>query len=392
MTPAMWPWKFGRWGAWLCFAGMACMSTTTGSDTDEPPLSQADLVLVPVADGLDRPLLAVSPPGDPRLFIVEQPGRIRVMVDGSLVPTPFLEITDRVGCCGERGLLGLAFDPDFRATERFFVSYTDRSGTSRLEGFRGVDRGNVANPTTGQLYLQVEQPFGNHNGGHIAFGQDQKLYVALGDGGSGGDPLGNGQNAGTLLGAILRIDVTGSIGPPYAIPPDNPFVDSVGVRPEVWHFGLRNPWRFSFDPDGEMMYIGDVGQNRWEEINVVGATAGGLNFGWSTMEGHECFAGACEADGLRLPTAVYSHDDGCSVTGGFVYRGQSIPALVGRYFYADYCAGWIRTFRLAANGTATDPQELAVESPGRITSFGQDSQGEIYVVVESGTVFRIEAR
>lgn len=368
----------------------ACSTSTGGPDDDEPPVSDQSVRLVPVVQGLERPVLAVAPVADPRLFVVEQPGRIRVIDGGRLQADPFLDITDRVGCCGERGLLGLAFDPDFRSNERFFVSYTDRAGTSRIESFRAVDRSNRADPTSGRLYLELDQPFGNHNGGHLAFGPDGMLYIAFGDGGSADDPLDQGQDPTTLLGTILRVDVRGSIEPPYSIPPDNPFADGVGGRPEVWHWGLRNPWRFSFDRDAGWMFIGDVGQNRWEEIDAVRVGTGGHNFGWSTMEGSECFQGACEADGLTLPVAVYGHDDGCSVTGGFVYSGHEIPALRGRYVYGDYCGGWIRTFRLTDLGVATDPQELAVESPGRITSFGVDAGGELYVVVESGTVFRIE--
>lgn len=373
----------------LLLATAAGCASGTEPDPDDSEAERIPVALVPVATGLDRPVLVTAPVADPRLFVVEQVGRVRVIDQGRLEPEPYLDLTDRVACCGERGLLGLAFDPDFRATERFFVSYTDATGATRVESYRGFDRGNTAGDGHGELFLEVAQPFGNHNGGHIVFGPDRMLYVGLGDGGSGGDPSGHGQDPGTLLGTILRIDVTQRIGPPYAIPEDNPFADGVGGRPEVWHWGLRNPWRFSFDLGAGHLYIGDVGQNRWEEIDVVPTEEGGHNFGWNTMEGSECFQGDCAADDLTLPTAVYSHDDGCSVTGGHVYRGRAIEWLQGRYLYADYCGGWIRSFRLAGNGTAVDPLELEVPSPGRITSFGEDSQGEVYVIVESGTVFRL---
>lgn len=378
----------GRVPILLGAALLGCTSVELPPD-DAPPLSEQPLRLVPVAQGLERPVLAVAPEADPRLFVVEQAGRIRVIDDGNLEAEPFLDITDRVGCCGERGLLGLAFDPDYRSNERFFVSYTDRDGNSVVEAFRSIDRSNRADPTSGTVFLRVDQPFGNHNGGHLAFGPDRMLYVGLGDGGSAADPMGNGQDPRTLLGSILRVDVSQAFGPPYRIPPDNPFADGVDGRPEIWHFGLRNPWRFSFDRNTGWLFIGDVGQTQWEEIDAVRTEEAGHNFGWSTMEGHECFQGACEADGLTLPVAVYGHEDGCSVTGGYVYRGQELPALRGRYLYADYCAGWIRSFRLSDNGTATDPEQLQLQNPGRITSFGQDAGGEIYVVVESGTVFLI---
>ncbi len=347
-----------------------------------------------MAVGLEAPVYATSPLADGRLFVVEQPGRIRVIRDGQLVSSPFLDITDRVLYEGEQGLLGLVFDPDFRATGRFFVYYTDLDGNTRVEGYRDIDQGDRADPNSAELYLSVAQPFPNHNGGQLAFGRDRMLYIGLGDGGGGGDPRGNGQNTQTLLGSILRVDVVSDFSPPYRIPPDNPFVGSLTHAPEIWHYGLRNPWRFSFQPNGRgYLYVADVGQDRWEEINAVPIKASGLNFGWNVMEGAECFGGGgCEADGLTFPVAVYGHADGCSVTGGFEYRGLLIPALSGRYVYSDYCAGWIRTFRLDNNGGATDPVELEVDPLGGITSFGEDARGELYVTTTDGRVLRLEPR
>lgn len=367
----------------------SCTPATGPDDTEGGPF---DFVvgLQAVAGGLNVPLFVTAPPGDPRLFIVEQPGRIRVMRDGTLSPEPFLDIRDRVRSGGEQGLLGLAFDPDFRANGRFFVTYTDPSGDLVLSAFQDIDRSDRANPDTEAEYLRVPQPFANHNGGHIAFGHDGMLYLGLGDGGGSGDPLGHGQKTSTLLGALLRIDISQHFTPPYAVPADNPFTDDADARPEVWAYGLRNPWRFSFDRASGVLYIGDVGQDQWEEINAVDPGPGGYNFGWNTMEGHRCFGPVeCALDGLTLPVAVYGHEDGCSITGGYVYRGNALPNLQGRYLYADYCEGWIRSFRLSALGQATDPQEIYVERPGRITSFGEDAQGELYVAVEGGEVFKL---
>ena len=368
----------------------ACGSSTgpSGDDGDDLPtfVAQAEVV----AQGLAAPVLVTAPVGDPRLFVVEQPGRIRAISDGALAPEPYLDIRAKVGYGGERGLLGLAFDPDFRANGRFFVAYTDLEGDFVLEAYMDADSGDRADPTSGVVFLRVEQPYSNHNGGHIAFGPDGMLYVGLGDGGSGGDPHGHGQDLSTLLGSLLRIDVSRQAGPPYEVPPDNPFVGVDGARPEIWAYGLRNPWRFSFDPHGGTLYIGDVGQSRWEEIDAVGAAEGGHNFGWNTMEGQECFGGtSCSLEGLTLPVAVYGHDQGCSVTGGYAYNGNAIPALQGRYLYADYCEGWVRTFVLDPSGQASDPATLALGSLGWVTSFGEDAQGELYIVTAEGSVFLI---
>ena len=348
--------------------------------------------MVELANGLESPIYATSRVDDPRLFVVEQPGRIRILRGGSLLAEPFLDITHRVSFDDERGLLGVAFDPDFRAGGRFFVNYTDLAGNPRIEAYLDHDRSDRADPRSAMLFLEVDQPFPNHNGGQIEFGPDNMLYIALGDGGGGGDPQGHGQNASTLLGSILRVDVLDQLGPPYRIPPDNPFVEHATWRPEIWHYGFRNPRQFSFDVNGRFMFIADMGEARWEEINAVPLDRGGENFGWSVLEGTECFAtNPCAAEGTRFPVVVYGRGDGCSVAGGYVYSGRAVPVLRGRYVYSDYCSGWLRTFQLQANGTAGDPVELPIESPGRVTSLGQDSDGELYVLTEGGRVLGIVA-
>lgn len=378
----------------LLAMGVAACSSSSGFAPTIPTDSSLDIELVEVAVGLESPVYVTSAPADPRLFVVEQPGRIRVIVDGTLRSEPYLDITDRVRFGGEQGLLGLAFDPDFRASGRVFVNYTDLDGNTRIEAFLTQDEGDRADPRTGMLFLEVEQPFPNHNGGQLAFGPDDMLYIGLGDGGSGGDPEGHGQDPSSLLGTILRVNVLDQREPPYRIPADNPFVGDSEIRPEVWQYGLRNPWRFSFDPDRNWMIVPDVGQDLWEEVNVTPIGQGGANFGWNVMEGSQCFGGpGCDAEGLTLPVAVYGHADGCSITGGYVYRGTQIPALVGRYVYSDYCASWLRTFEITGSGQARDPLELAVAEPlGRVTSLGRDAEGEIYMTTVDGRVLRISPR
>jgi glucose/arabinose dehydrogenase len=259
-----------------------------------------------------------------------------------------------------------------------------------------VVRYHATGPETADLasafeILSVSQPYSNHNGGQIAFGPDGMLYVGLGDGGSGGDPLGNGQNTATLLGAILRLDVDG--GSPYAIPADNPLVGQAGARGEIWAYGLRNPWRFSFDRSTGILFIADVGQSAREEVDVQPADSpGGENYGWNVMEGSICYGAAtCDTQGLILPAAEYTHAEGCSITGGYVYRGTAVPVLQGRYLYADYCQGWIRSFTWAS-GQATDSREWEGLTPGgQITSFGEDGSGEVYVMTLGGKLYRITA-
>jgi glucose/arabinose dehydrogenase len=344
-----------------------------------------------VVSGLSNPLYLTTAPGDAsRLFIVEQTGAIRIIKDGNLLPTPFLDISQKISSGGEQGLLGLAFDPDYAATGKFVVHYTDPAGDTHLSVYTVSSDPDVADATSEQVILTADQPYDNHNGGQILFGPDGFLYMGLGDGGSANDPEGRAQNLGDLLGSILRLDLHGAA--PYAVPPDNPFVGQAGVQPEIWSYGLRNPWRFSFDRATGDLYIADVGQNQYEEVDVAPVSAGngrGLNYGWNIMEGAHCLnGGTCDTSGLVLPDFEYAHDQGCSITGGYVYRGSAIPALQGLYFFADYCQGWVRSFRYQG-GKATELTDWPTLRPGgSITSFGEDSAGELYVTVQSGSVFK----
>lgn len=352
-----------------------------------PQPSQVRLQLQKVAGGLTQPLFLDAPQGDSRLFIVEQPGRIKVVSGGSLLPVPFLDIADLVGTGGERGLLGLAFHPQYAVNGRFYVNYTDTSGDTRVAEYRAGTDPNKADRASGRVILTVDQPASNHNGGMLAFGPDGYLYAALGDGGGGGDQFGHGQRSGTLLGSLLRIDVDS--GDQYGIPADNPFVAGGGAA-EVWVYGLRNPWRFSFDD--QRLYIADVGQGKWEEIDVLTTGDGGANLGWSIMEGTHCYnpSSGCNRTGLTLPAFEYGHGEGCSVTGGYVYRGNAVPELNGHYFYGDFCSGWVRSFRYTGGGVA-DPWDWTADlgTIASLTSFGTDGQGELYVVSGRGDVYRI---
>lgn len=373
--------------ALLAAAGGCGGSSGAGGSPTGPPGTGA-LTLAVVARGLDAPLYVTAPRGDSRLFIVEQPGRIRVVKDGALLATPFLDITSLVTYGGEQGLLSMAFHPHYADNGFVYVDYTDAFGDTRVVRYHAAPGADVADVASATNIFGMNQPYANHNGGLIAFGPDGMLYVALGDGGSAGDPQGNAQNLSSALGKILRIDV--DHGSPYAIPPDNPYAGVDGVRPEIWASGLRNPWRFSFDTVAGLLYIGDVGQSAWEEVDVAPAGAGGLNYGWNIMEGAHCYgAAACDTTGLTPPVLEYSHNDGCAITGGYVYRGDRIPALAGAYVYADYCNGWIRSFHYDA-GQVTDEQDWALGDIGRITSFGQDAAGELYVTSSNGTVYRLD--
>lgn len=379
----------------LCALAIAACGEANGTPSDLPPGDPA-IGLERVATGLSFPLYLTAPPNDARLFVVEKGGRIRVIQGGAVAAEPFLDISSRVSSGSEQGLLGLAFYPDFATSGRFVVNYTDRDGNTVIATFRAAPGAARADASTESVLLQVEQPYSNHNGGQVAFGPDGFLYVGLGDGGSGGDPAGRGQNAGDLLGSLLRLDVRGPTG--YTIPSDNPFRGVAGARGEIWSTGLRNPWRFSFDRTLGDLYIADVGQNSREEIDVVPAAGGvgagrGANFGWNIMEGSECYrATTCNRSGLVLPAADYSHADGCSVSGGYVYRGSAVPALQGHYFYSDFCQGWVRSFRYE-NGAASDQREWEVLKPGgNVPSFGEDANGELYILDASGSVYRIVAR
>lgn len=347
-----------------------------------------------IASGLNAPVgITSAQDGSGRLFILEQAGVIRMLQNDTLAAAPFLDIRDRVGSNGsERGLLGLAFHPDYNENGYFYVNYTDLNGNTVIARFSvSTDNPDQADPNSETRLLAVQQPYANHNGGMVTFGPDGYLYLGLGDGGSGGDPQGNGQALNTLLGKILRIDVDG--GSPYAIPPNNPFVNETGKKPEIWAYGLRNPWRFSFDRLTGELYIGDVGQNQWEEIDYLPAgSPGGANFGWNYFEGLHPYDNQVPPAGLNTvqPVAEYSHAQGCSVTGGVVYRGSSLPEWQGIYLYGDYCSGNIW-------GLLRDPQgswmnALLFENAGRITSFGQDEQGEVYLADHTGSIARLATK
>lgn len=391
---------------------------TTTIEPSRPPTARATETLPPTEQILPTPTIEPSNPVssislepviseglvqvtylthayDERLFVLEKIGRIRIIENGLLVEQPFLDISDRVGSVSsEQGLLGLAFHPDY-ATDgapnegNFYVNYTDYSGNTHISRFSVLENDpDRADPNSEVIYLTQIQPFPNHNGGSLAFGPDGYLYAGLGDGGSANDPLGAGQDLSTLLGKILRLDVD-STPDEYAIPPDNPFVSVDGAQPEIWAYGLRNPWRISFDRATGDLYIADVGQNQWEEVNFQSdGSVGGENYGWRIMEGTHCFeAETCGQQDLVLPVFEYDHSMGCSITGGYVYRGNLFPAMTGNYFVSDYCTGTI--WRLIPDGDNW-LADVVLESDLIISSFGEDVNGEIYVTnYWSGGIFRI---
>lgn len=350
------------------------------------------LVIEPFADGF-KPLTLLTHAGDGsgQVYIVEQPGMIWTLpAQGDGSPDQFLSIGERIKSGGEQGLLGLAFHPDYATNGRFFVNYTaEGTGATVVSEFvRSADR--RGDPASERVVLTVEQPFGNHNGGMLAFGPDGYLYIGLGDGGSADDPQGNGQRLNTLLGKILRIDVDGQ--EPYGIPADNPFV-GVDARPEIWSYGLRNPWRFSFDRLTHGMFIGDVGQNTREEVDAEPAGVGGRNYGWNIVEGDRCLLRSpCAQQGLTPPVVAYGRDGNCSVTGGYVYRGARFPNLYGGYVFSDYCSGilWGIDAEAALERGTARIVELG-DTPLNPSSFGEDEAGELYIVHASGSVHRIVA-
>ena len=377
-----------------------------------------ELRLEEVANGLTNNLTYVTAPaGDRRLFVTEQPGRIRVIDAGAVQDAAYLDIVDRVqSSSNEQGLLGLAFHPNFASNGQFYVNYTANNpdfdddeptcSDAGSEWLTVVSEFTVSDPRNStvsaaseRVLLTIPQFASNHNGGMLAFGPDGMLYISVGDGGGGGDPCDTGQELNSLLGKLLRIDVSGS---PSTVPADNPF-DGANERPEIWAYGLRNPWRFSFDRMTGDLYIGDVGQNRVEEINAVPASStGGENYGWRTAEGDECFniggdfeieGGPCDRTGFTEPIVTYDHPAGVSVTGGFVYRGTCLQGIEGTYFYSDAASGFFRTINWTAGGGVAGTDELDNfgdgANLGSITAFGEDSTGELYVVSRNGRIFRV---
>lgn len=357
--------------------------------------------------------------GSGRLFVLEQGGKIRIILNGNILSTSFLDITDRVLNGGERGLLGLAFPPNYANKGYFYVYYTNLDANNQVSRFHITSNLNVANSNSEEKILLLLHPtFPNHNGGQMAFGEDGYLYIGTGDGGGGGDPQGNAQNLGSLLGKILRIDVEqglklaalhpvrvtlggnriyfpfihGGGRRDYIIPPDNPFIHTPGARPEIWSYGLRNPWRFSFDRLTHDLYIGDVGQDLYEEVDFQPESSkGGQNYGWNIMEGFHCFnSTTCNETGLTLPVAEYDHTFGCSITGGYVYRGPANAGMQGMYFYGDYCSG--RIWGLKNDGASWQTQQLTVSSPNQpqITSWGEDESGYLYLAdASTGYILRV---
>ena len=363
-----------------------------GDDHDHPATLPPDpllgLGLESVAGGFSRPTFVTAFPGDDRILVLEAAGRVQLVgEDGTVAAEPFLNIRNKVGSVSiEQGLLGLAFHPRFDENGRFFVYYTDRTGASVVAEYQLETGADQADAPTERVLLTIPQPDIRHNAGMLQFGPDGYLYIATGDGGAGGASV-NGQDPGTLLAAILRIDV--DAGDPYAVPADNPFATGGGA-PEVWAYGLRNPWRFAIDPVENLIYIGDVGQESREEINAVALEPTGYNFGWPAVEGTRCFLERdCDPSEYVVPVLDYPHDEGLSVTGGYVYRGSAIPELIGHYFYADWVREWIRSFRLE-DGTIEAMRDWTGDiQPGQINSFGVDGDGELLVATWDGEIGRI---
>ena len=384
------------WGTLIAMAGCSRGGGSPSAGGPVPaPAGWPQISLSRVAGGFVQPVhVANAGDGSGRIFVVEQAGRIRVLDNGVVLLSPFLDISDKLVCCGERGLLSVAFPPGFITKRYFYVYYTRAADGAIVVARYDVSAGdpNVADPASEEEILVVPHPVeANHNGGQLAFGSDGYLYIGTGDGGGGGDLDNNAQNRLSRLGKLLRIDVES--GPaPYGIPPTNPFMDNADYRPEIWALGLRNPWRFSFDRGTGDLYIGDVGQGAVEEINVQPAgSPGGENYGWNFMEGGGCYNSAtCNVAGLTLPVVTYPHSPECSVTGGVVYRGTDLAVLRGIYFYGDYCSG--RIWGLRKNSVGWDNAELVapVVPVRNITTFGEDESGNVYVVnYASGVLLQI---
>lgn len=354
-----------------------------------PIVQKPDFNLVQIASGLTSPLYVTSAGDDSgRLFIVEQTGTIRILQDGKLLPAPFLNLGNQTQGGGEQGLLSVAFHPDYAQNGRFFVDYTRTDdGATIMAEFHVSSDPNLADLTSERILLVIRQPFSNHNGGLVKFGPDGYLYIGMGDGGSGGDPMGNGQNLSALLGKLLRIDVDNTDGKPYAIPADNPFINTPNAGKEIYAYGLRNPWRYSFDRCNGRLFLADVGQGNYEEVDLIDS---GGNYGWNIMEGTHCYHPnfGCNQTGLTLPIAEYDHSfDDCAVTGGYVYRGIEIPDLDGHYLFGDYCTGHLWSLVQDSSGQwqMTQLRDLGFN----ISSFGVDQTGELYIVGLGGVVYKI---
>jgi glucose/arabinose dehydrogenase len=368
---------------------------TTPPPSGNPPSTQLELALAKQNAAVTDPVYAVAPTGDTRLFVVERGGRIQVVINDAVQASPFLDISGRISTDGERGLLSMAFDPQFGTNGFFYIFFTEPNGSIAIERMRtSTTNANRADPSTALRIITIAHPTNNnHNGGQLLFGPDGMLYFGTGDGGGAGDPNNNAQNLNSLLGKMLRLDVrNANSGKPYDIPSGNPFADGSGGRAEIWAYGLRNPWRFSFDVPTAQLYIADVGQNRREEINAVPTGAAGINYGWVIMEGNLCYNNAsCDKSNLRLPVYDYDHgtndENGCSIIGGMVYRGSALAGLEGSYLFSDFCSGFLKSL-VVNNGTAGTPTEWQVADVGRVVSFGSDGAGEPLLITTSG-LYRI---
>ncbi len=387
-------------GSQLALAGDPEGEIATDRASAEPVVAGIPNAFVPaninlsftrIARGLSSPVFIThSGDNNGRLFVVEQTGRIRVIRKGVLQSAPFLDLRSKISTGGERGLLGLAFHPDYSWNRKFYVYYTDKSGTIVIAQYlRSSTNASLAVSSSAKTVLKISHPASNHNGGTLAFGPDRYLYAGIGDGGGSGDASNNAQNVGRLLGKILRINI--DTGHPYAIPPTNPYVGQTG-HDLVWSFGLRNPWKFSFDRQTGDLWIGDVGQNRFEEVNRSTAPNAGraVNYGWRVLEGRTCFnpSSGCSTSGKTMPLAVYGHNLGCSVTGGYVYRGSTYPDLVGVYLFGDYCSG--RIWGVDAAGSGNQTPVLLRDTATNLSSFGQDQAGNLYIVDHGGEIWLVK--
>jgi hypothetical protein len=383
----------------LVLGPAAVLGLLACSDSTSPPSSTHGLYLAPVDSGYDFSVFVTAPPADTtRLFVLERGGRVWVRKHGQRSAVPFLDLSGLTGSGHEYGVYSLAFHPQYSQNRRLYVYYVDNNGDTRVAQYTADPSFDSADPATGQIILaQNQSPTAVLYGGMIGFGADGMLYIGLGDGDIGGDPLSRTQDSTSLIGKMLRLDV--DAGNPYGIPPDNPYVGRAGWRGEIWQLGLRNPWRWSFDRQLGDLYLGDVGENLWEEIDHRAApVAGGNNFGWPIMEGKNCYQPAvnCFTGGVVLPVLEYPHGRACAVTGGYVYRGARYPDLQGTYFYGDYCGGWVRSFKLDGEYPQEELPEVEVPlykgKADNVVSFGEDALGELYVVMASGMIYRLAER
>ncbi len=384
----------------LLAAGSLLVAGCGGDDGDgeQPGTTSTGAVTTAGAEGVEleeigtfeEPLYVTQPQGSEDLYVVERGGRVKIVRNGETLPQPFLDIASQVSTEVEQGLLSIAFAPDYEESGLFYAYYTGSGGEQRVVELRRSGDDPDRAEQEERLLLAMPDFAPNHNGGLVVFGLDDKLYIGTGDGGGAGDPRRNGQNRDTLLGKILRIDPKASGDLPYTVPDDNPFVGESGVRPEIYSYGLRNPWRFTFDPDTGALLIADVGQDEQEEVDIVAEDEGsGANFGWSALEGTSPFNEDQSAPGAVEPALTYGRDRGCSITGGYVIRDPELPAMDGRYVYGDFCEPALRSFELSET-EARDERPLGVEVPA-ISSFGLDNAGHVYVTSFEGPVYRLVA-